>query len=88
METAIVARFLIDHRADGSLLDRLIYRPSSCYGICGNDGTRRCVTRRRTTVRGFRHAQPFTSAADRQRRDARPRCLPRVRAADHVRPVP
>jgi len=36
METAIVARFRIDHCADGFLLDRsLIYRPSSCHGIVG-----------------------------------------------------
>jgi hypothetical protein len=28
------------------------YRPSSCHGIVGNDGTRRCMTRGRAVVMG------------------------------------
>ena len=29
------------------------YRPSSCHGIVGSDGTRRCMTRGRSTGIGF-----------------------------------
>ena len=29
------------------------YRPSSCHGTAGSDGTRRCKTRGRATVMGF-----------------------------------
>jgi len=29
------------------------YRPSSCHGIVGSEGTRRCIARGRSIVMGF-----------------------------------
>jgi hypothetical protein len=36
------------------------YRPSSCHGIVGSDGTRRCMTHGRSTVMGFGAGAGFT----------------------------